>query len=84
MTKFQLIVIDLEGTLLNSQKEISAENINTIRKAAKKGIRLAIASGRLSPDIVRIFNREISVPGYKICLNGAYILNEESDLKGSN
>lgn len=37
MTKIQLIVIDLDGTLLNSQKEISAENINTIRKAAKKG-----------------------------------------------
>lgn len=80
MSEIQLIVIDLDGTLLNAQKEITARNIEAIRQSSAKGIKIAIASGRLYPDIVRLFNRELQVSGYKICLNGSYILNEENQV----
>lgn len=80
MDKIQLIVIDLDGTLLDSQKKISAKNISAIQKAAAKDVKIAIASGRLYPDIVQIFNQDLAVSGYKICLNGSYILNEENQV----
>lgn len=35
MTK--LIAIDLDGTLLNSENKVSAENLNALKKRRKKG-----------------------------------------------
>ena len=37
--KVKLIAIDMDGTLLNSQKEIPAENIKAIQEAAAAGIK---------------------------------------------
>ena len=36
----KLIAIDMDGTLLNSQKEIPAENIKAIQEAAAAGIKI--------------------------------------------
>lgn len=42
----KLIAIDLDGTLLNRQKELSAENINAVRAAADAGVTIVICTGR--------------------------------------
>jgi len=34
----KLIIIDLDGTLLNVNKEISAENLESLKKAIESGI----------------------------------------------
>lgn len=44
--QYKLVAIDMDGTLLNSNKEISNRNIKTIRKATEKGIIIAICTGR--------------------------------------
>ncbi|WP_300562607.1 HAD family hydrolase [Companilactobacillus sp.] len=65
---------DLDGTLLNSNKEISQENIRAIRAAVDKGITFAICSGR-TLDSVQNFFDALQVPGYKVLLNGAVIFD---------
>lgn len=42
----KLVAIDLDGTLLNSDKKVSRKNIETIRKLRDKGIYITIATGR--------------------------------------
>ena len=43
---YKLIAIDLDGTLLNSQGEISDENRLYLKKAINSGIEVVLASGR--------------------------------------
>ncbi|MGZ7222912.1 HAD hydrolase family protein, partial [Streptococcus pyogenes] len=42
----KLIAIDMDGTLLNSQKEISDLDKKTLQKAAKAGIKIVLCTGR--------------------------------------
>jgi Cof subfamily protein (haloacid dehalogenase superfamily) len=42
----QLIGIDVDGTLLNSRGQVPQENVDAIRAAVERGIRIAIVTGR--------------------------------------
>ncbi len=42
----KLIAIDLDGTLLNSQKEISPRNIRVLKEAKAQGVKVVICTGR--------------------------------------
>jgi len=44
--KYKLVAIDMDGTLLNSERMISEKNIQAIRTAVEKGIIVAICTGR--------------------------------------
>lgn len=41
-----MIVLDLDGTLVNSEKKISEKNKKALQKAMQKGIKVVLASGR--------------------------------------
>ncbi|MCZ8511645.1 Cof-type HAD-IIB family hydrolase [Paenibacillus filicis] len=43
---YKLIALDMDGTLLNKQKEISAGNIKWIRAAMDAGVKVTLATGR--------------------------------------
>ena len=43
----KLIAIDMDGTLLNSQKEIPEENIKAIQEATAAGIKIVLCTGCL-------------------------------------
>lgn len=42
----QLIAIDLDGTLLNQDKQIPKENITAIQEAAQSGLKIVLCTGR--------------------------------------
>lgn len=42
----KLLSIDLDGTLLNSKRQISKRNLDYLRQAEKKGIKIVICTGR--------------------------------------
>lgn len=42
----KLVAIDLDGTLLNGQKRISARNVETLKQAKKHGVKVVICTGR--------------------------------------
>lgn len=72
--EIRLIAMDMDGTLLNENKEISKASREALREAADKGIFLAICSGRSGGD-----NSLYAVgAGLKECYilayNGAYCL----------
>ncbi|MCY6959016.1 Cof-type HAD-IIB family hydrolase [Clostridium brassicae] len=50
---YKLLAIDMDGTLLNSNGEISKENKNAIKKAIENGVKVVITSGRSLKGIDR-------------------------------
>lgn len=65
----KLIVFDIDGTLLNSQKEIAESTFDSIRALKKAGHQLAIATGRnldLAKDVVKAVDFD-----HYICCNGS-------------
>lgn len=67
-----LIAIDLDGTLINNQHEISRENINAIRKAQENGYVVVIGTGRAHFDVKRILD-EVNLSLYSVGANGATV-----------
>ena len=56
MKKARLIVSDLDGTLLSSDKSLSEENSKAIKKARQLGIEFAVSTGRaysVIPDVIK-------------------------------
>ena len=43
---YRIIACDLDETLLNCEKKVSAENIEAIAKAVEKGVKFVLATGR--------------------------------------
>lgn len=78
---YKIIAIDLDGTLLNSQGEISEENKIYLKKAIDSGIDVVLASGR-PIDSVENLAYEIGANKYLISGNGAvvYGIQEKSIL----
>jgi Cof subfamily protein (haloacid dehalogenase superfamily) len=73
----KLIVMDMDGTLLNAQGVISQANRKALIAAQDKGIHLGIASGR-HPDGLAHFAKELQMErhgGYLIGANGALLVH---------
>lgn len=74
---YKMIILDLDGTLLNDYKEISDENIKYIKKAyEEKGIITVIATGRplgYVKELSKLYNNCFA--NYIIACNGAIIEN---------
>ena len=71
---YDLIAIDLDGTLLDSEKNISKGAEKAIRDARKAGIRILIVTGRNLNTLDKIFT-ELDYQDYFIGSGGAYIGN---------
>ena len=51
--KYKLIVMDMDGTVTNSQKEISPLTKYALIEAQKLGAKLVLASGRPTPGLYK-------------------------------
>jgi Cof subfamily protein (haloacid dehalogenase superfamily) len=73
------VSIDLDGTLLNSQHQISKENISALNELQKKGYEIILNTGRAYKDIVKIKEiQNMDVP--IICLNGSVLYSKTKNL----
>lgn len=68
----KLVAIDLDGTLLNSQHEISDADKTALNKLSERKIEVVIATGRSVLSGKAIF-RYLGINGYLIALNGSYL-----------
>ena len=50
--KLKLIALDIDGTLTNDEKKITADTLSTLLKFQEQGIRVMLASARLYPDFI--------------------------------
>lgn len=72
--KYKLVVTDMDGTLLNSEKKISEVNLKTIKSLKNKGVKFVIATGRLD-TMIKAYLKQIENDSPVICCNGALIRN---------
>lgn len=70
--KYKLICIDMDGTLLNKNHDVSKENKIAIKKAIEKGVCVAVTTGRLFAS-AKYFANLIGAETPIISSNGAYI-----------
>lgn len=73
----KLIVSDFDGTLANSQNEVSAENIAAINQYVSDGGIFAVCTGRILPSILpRV--RQMGLKGLVIACQGSVVADIES------
>ena len=74
---YRLLVLDLDGTLTNSKKEISPRNLRTLLRLQQSGVRLVLASGRPTYGIVPLAEQLQMKEnnGYILSYNGGEIID---------
>lgn len=75
--KYKLLALDIDGTLTNSQKQISPKTKQALMEAQQKGLRLILASGRPT-DGVRPLARQLEMEkygGFILSYNGARVID---------
>lgn len=73
------MTFDLDGTLLNHESKLSAENVQSLKEAQEKGIEIIVATGRNYPDVVEIF-KKTGIKTWIIAANGATIHTPDGKL----
>ncbi len=68
----KLLALDLDGTLLNDQKQVSALTVEALRQASQCGIMIALCSGRCHADALYIA-KWLDLPIWSVTTNGAYL-----------
>lgn len=72
---YKLVALDMDGTLLNSNKQISERNKQAIRLAQEKGTKVVLASGRPLEGMLPQL-KELGLTGdddFVICYNGSLV-----------
>ncbi|MDE8674432.1 Cof-type HAD-IIB family hydrolase [Priestia aryabhattai] len=77
--EFKLIALDMDGTLLNNQQEVSEENRAAIAKAQEKGVHVVLSTGR-SLLTCREYAQSLQLSSYLITVNGSEIWDESGQL----
>ncbi|MBS6509434.1 MAG: HAD family phosphatase [Paraclostridium bifermentans] len=68
----KLICIDMDGTLLMDQQNVSEENKKAIKDAVSRGVHVAITTGRVY-NCAKLYSDEIGLKTPIIASNGAFI-----------
>ena len=78
MRKIKLVALDLDGTLVNTEKKVPEGNYQVLKQCEKAGIQIVPATGRAVGGIPPMI-RELPGANYAITTNGAVI----ADLKNN-
>ncbi len=73
----KVLVVDIDGTLVNTQKDITPATKQAIKRILNEGHRVVLASGRPMPGMRR-FERELLLDlmgGYLMASNGAKVID---------
>lgn len=79
MPNYKLLAIDLDDTLLNSNKEISDQNKYWVAKAVEAGVTVIFATGR-GIQRVEHLKRDLDLHGPMVLLNGAEVWQAPNQL----
>ena len=75
--KYKLLVLDVDGTLLNNEKEISKRTLSALLKVQQTGVRIVLASGRPTYGLLPLAKSlELGLyGGFILSYNGCQIIN---------
>lgn len=81
MMEYKLVALDMDGTLLKSDKSLDAETIRDIEEASGRGIEVVYCSGRGVMELTSYLEQLPSMR-YAICMSGAlvYDLQEQRSI----
>lgn len=78
--KYKLLVLDVDGTLLNDAKEITKRTLSALLKIQQMGVRVVLASGRPSYGLMKEAKTlELgNYGGFILSYNGCQIINAQN------
>ena len=78
--RYKLLVLDVDGTLLNETKEMSKRTLASLLKVQQMGVRIALASGRPTYGLMPLAKAlELgNYGGFILSYNGCQILNAQN------
>jgi Cof subfamily protein (haloacid dehalogenase superfamily) len=74
---YKLLALDLDGTLLNSDGQLSEKNIEAVKKAQDAGVVVVLATGRYYMQTERIIN-QLDFKGVLVSNDGAVSINTDT------
>ena len=81
--KIELIIIDLDGTLLNSNHELSERNKTVVKKAIDNGVKVALATGKTRKSAENIIKElGLNTPG--VFVQGLILYNADGTIKSQS
>ena len=75
---YKLIAFDLDGTFLDDDKSVPPENLRALEEAARRGIHIVPATGRIMEGVPEEI-RKLPFIRYYIAINGAYVYDAGED-----
>jgi Cof subfamily protein (haloacid dehalogenase superfamily) len=69
---YKLLVVDIDGTLLGRERNISVENRRALDRARQSGVRVALSTGRAVLACTSVLE-QLSLDGYHIFFDGALV-----------
>jgi len=74
--KYKLLVVDVDGTLLDGKGNISGEDRDALTKACHLGIQVSLSTGRVLQACLGVIN-QLSLDGYHMFFDGALVSDPE-------
>lgn len=74
---YKLLIVDIDGTLLDKKGAISAEDKRALAKVREAGILVSLSTGRAAPGCSSIIN-QLALDGYHIFFDGALVSNPKT------
>jgi Cof subfamily protein (haloacid dehalogenase superfamily) len=78
VTLIRLLAIDIDGTLLDPQFQISQRNLAALRAAHSSGIEIMLATGRRHDYALPVVH-ELGIPAWLISSNGALVRSSRGE-----
>jgi Cof subfamily protein (haloacid dehalogenase superfamily) len=72
------VFFDIDGTLLNDEKELNKTTIEGIQKLKENGVIVAIATGR-APFMIQDLCKQLDISTY-VTFNGQYVVHEGKEI----
>ncbi len=72
MKKWKLIALDMDGTLLMSDKSLHPDTVRDIGEAHAQGAEFVYCSGRSLPELL-LFREALPMIRYAVCMSGAVV-----------
>lgn len=76
---YRLVALDLDGTLFNSNHQVTAANAAAVRECVARGVRVVLASGRMFYSMQPVCV-DLGLDGPHISQNGAITTNQQGDV----
>ncbi|QIQ21296.1 pyridoxal phosphatase [Zophobihabitans entericus] len=81
---YKAVAFDMDGTILDKNREILPETVEVIKKISAKGIKVLLATGR-HHSVVYPYHYQLGLDTPVICCNGSYLydFNQHKVLAGN-